>query len=723
LKTALRATCIVTFIVLAWTIHQDSTVRGVPAPLPVGNPAAVPPQVAPLWFQADGRDNPASVENDTPFPNSHLIASAQWTTPRYYPNPKVQHADILPVTWADDGNSYFLGDDGSVHDTVGTTVIARILGVPPDDNSVPKMDFELLAHDTFLYGCPKSVTEKSCYSVGFTEVANVFYAPTYDGGYPVVGNHYRGHARIDYSPLPVSQTSWVHGTVDFPEPVGSGVVSFVEVGQGAPAQDGCSGTPFPHGCIYSIVSEGGYQDPKDPNGIDQFIATELYLARMAVGTRERQYQEVANPLNWQWFAGFDRADHPTWVPGNDKQLARHIRSLSFPRHGRSGCGVDTIPCLFWDQPAGRAGHVNYPHMAYDRALDRYFLTLADYYYRDFQPPSESGPMVQGGAELIVLEAPHPWGPWSFVLRSPYVGSGNAYGPSFPVQWEGPRTPTGQDLWMIWAANFSGCGKPMLVPADLCQGVYGMNLRRLHLTLAGTAGAIRRPWFDQDVGFASPGRAKFEAGRFEIIGNGNLALRPDPFGQYKDHLDHDAFHFVFQRVEGNCELEAQLGPLRAGTEEPQGQRARPALPGPEASAGLMLRESNYVFGQTAGQLRGRQLSPGDTFNETARYGYVEVFKDGNVVFQWRDDGHVSRGRTQSQACPAGCLLKIVRHDNQVSAFLSVSHGPWREVGSHTFSPPLSRAVTAGMLATSDSPSTFPQYATFSGRFDHVTRSCP
>jgi hypothetical protein len=649
------------------------------------------------------------VENDTPFPSSQFIVNAQWTTPRYYPNPQVQAADIIPVTWADDGYSYFMGDDGSVYGQKGTTVFARLEGVPPTDDSIPEIDFKLLARDAFRYGCPKSVTPESCYSVGLTAVNGVFYAPTYDRGYPVVADHPPGHARMDYSPTPVSQTSWVHGTFDFPEVVGSGTVSFVEVGKGAPAHNGCSGPVFPIGCIFAIVSQGGYQDPKDPNGIDQFIATKLYLARMAVGTAKHHYEEVTNPGNWQWFAGFDVMNHPAWVMGNDPKLAERIRSLSYPRNGRAGCGMDTLNCLFWDEPAGPGGHLNYPHMAYNRALDRYLLTFGDYYYRDFQPPTESGPMVQGGAELVVLEAPHPWGPWSFVARSPFLGSGNAYGPSLPVQWQGPRTPAGQDVWMIWAANFAHCGDPLLVPTDLCKGVYGMNLRRLHLTLTGTAGAIPRPWYDQDVGFASPGSASFREHTFEFTGNGNLALRPDAFGQYKDHLDHDSFHYVFQRLSGNGELEAYL---RYATADTGGENGR------EASAGLMVRESTYVIGQTKDQLQGRQLSAGDVFGEAARYGYLAVFQDGSVVFQWRDEGLVSRSQLQSRACSAGCSLKVVRMNNRISAFLSVSHGPWREVGSHDFSASFSRSATLGMVAANDSVSTFPQYARYSARFEAV-----
>jgi len=667
--------------------------------------------VTPLWFQSSGEDDPASVENDTPFPDSKVVVSAHWTTPRYYPNPKVQAADIIPVTWASDGNSYVLGDDGSVDQIKGTTVVARIVGTPPVDDSVPKMDFQLLAHDVFAYGCPKSVSADSCYSVGFTNVNGLFYAATYDKGYPVVGDNPPGHARIDYSEGVLSQTSWVHGSVDFPKPVDSGVVSFVEVGKGEPSHDDCAGDKFPNGCIYAIVLQGGYQDPKDPNGMDQFNATQVYLARMTVGTPDQHYQQVSDPRKWQWFSGSDSNDRPTWIQASDPRLPNVIRSLSYPHGGRSGCAAGgQAQCAFWRDMPGRAGHVNYPHMAYDSALHRYLLTFADWYYRDFRPPSEKGPMVQGGAEGIVLEAPHPWGPWSFVLRSPYLGSGNGYGPSFPVQWEGPRKLDGQDLWMVWAANFSGCGKPQLVTSDRCQGVYGMNLRRMHFTLADVPGSVQRPWYDQEIGFASPGKATFNGDDFKIVGNGNLSVEPDPFGQFKDQLHHDAFHYVFQRVHGEGSMEAQM---RIPTLKPSSGA------GPEASAGLMVRESTYAIGQTkGGGVEGQRLSSGDTFGEAARYAYIGVRKDGALFFQYRDESHVVRSKILSEKCSGGCLLKISRQGNRISASFSGPDHVLQELGAYTFSRLFPSSITMGMVATSDSPSTFPQYASYENEFSHV-----
>jgi hypothetical protein len=638
-----------------------------------------------------------------------VIVNAQWTSPRYYPDPKLEAADIIPVTWASDGNSYVIGDDGSVGEVKATTVVARIVGSPPTDDSIPQMNLQLLAYDAFSYGCPKSMTTGSCYSVGFTNVNGVFYAATYDRGYPVVGDHPQGHARIDYSEGSVSSTSWTHGTSNFPPPVDSGVVSFVETGKGEPSSEGCPASAYPRGCIYAIVLHGGYQDPGDPAGMDQFNATEVFLARMAVGTPEQHYQEVSDPLRWEWFAGFDSKNQPAWIQASEGRLPRSIRSISYPRAGRSGCSAGTSgKCLFWGSAGGESGHVNYPHMAYDAALHRYFLTFTDWYYRDFKPPSEKGPMVQGGAEGIVLEAPDPWGPWSFVMRSPYLGSGNGYGPSFPVQWEGPRTPAGQDLWMVWAANFAGCGKPLLVSADQCQGVYGMNLRRLHLSMADDRNNVARPWFDQDIGFASPGHGRFEGDSVEMSGNGNLASAPDPFGQFHDQLPHDAFHYVFQRVQGSGSIEAQLSPDAKGSDSEAG---------PQASTGLMIRESTYVLGQTKDRLQDRRLSSGDIFDEAARYAYLGVRKDGTLFFQYRDHSGVVTNRAQTGECSGGCSLKLSRIGNRAEASICTGDRACRDFEGYTFAQPLSNSVTMGMAVTSDSVSTYPRYATYTSRFSH------
>jgi hypothetical protein len=668
--------------------------------------------VVPRWFQSDGQDYPASRENDTPFPPSEVIVNAQWTTPRYYPNTDLQQGDILPVTWASDGFSYMIADDGSVGTVKGTTVIARIDGTPPVDSLVPNMNFRLLTHDPFSFGCPKSMTLNSCYSIGFTNVDGIFYAVTYDGGYPYphVADHKNGYARVDYSVGKIAQNSWVHGSANFPKPVDSGVVSFVEVGRGQASHDGCPEGEFPRGCLYAIALQDGYRT-NQPLDLDQFNANQVYLARMAAGSPEQHYAEVTDPRRWQWFSGFDAHGLPTWIQASDARLPQLIRSISYPRNGKPGCaaGVD-VGCRFWNNPAGRAGHMNYPHMAYDASLHRYLLTFTDWYYRDYNPPTENGPMVQGGAEGIVLEAPHPWGPWSFVTRIPYLGSGNGYGPSFPAQWMDQASSTGQDLWMVWAANFAHCGNPLLVPADQCHGAYGMNLRQLHFTLASSREAVRHPWYDSDIGFASPGKASYHAETFSIEGNGNLGLVPDSLGQYHDNRFHDAFHYVFQRIQGNGSIQALIrapNPISCS--------------GPEASAGLMMREASYVIGQTHDSLNGKILSSGDIFSEGARYAYFGVRKDGALFFQYRDDNNVVRAKLHPQTCAKGCTLRISREGNLIRAWYSVKNHGFEEFASHDFSASFNSSATMGMVVTSDSVSTFPHYVKYQAVFSGVRLS--
>jgi hypothetical protein len=79
---------------------------------------------------------------------------------------------------------------------------------------------------------------------------------------------------------------------------------------------------------------------------------------------------------------------------------------------------------------------------------------------------------KGGAELVILDAPNPWGPFTFVAASKNFGPSNGYGAGFPSQW---ISRDGKDLWLKWAANFAGCNAGL----D-CSGKYGFNLARVHL---------------------------------------------------------------------------------------------------------------------------------------------------------------------------------------------------------------------------------------------------
>lgn len=132
---------------------------------------------------------------------------------------------------------------------------------------------------------------------------------------------------------------------------------------------------------------------------------------------------------------------------------------------------------------------------------------------------------------------------------------------------------------------------------------------------------------------------------------------------------------------------------------------------------MIRESTYVIGQTKGDLEGKQLSSGDVFGEDARYAYIGVSKDGAVFFQYRDENRVVRSKSLAGKCSGGCFLTIERKDNHITASYSGGDHVLHAVDNHTFMRPLSASVTMGMIATSGSASTFPQYSIYGGEFSH------
>jgi hypothetical protein len=113
--------------------------------------------------------------------------------------------------------------------------------------------------------------------------------------------------------------------------------------------------------------------------------------------------------------------------------------------------------------------ITYPQMAYDSPIHRYLLALTFSY--GATPPA----LWKNGSDLVILEAQHPWGPFSFVAHEPFFGPSNGYAAGFPVGW---ISRNGQDLWLKFAANFDGCAAHLN-----CWAAYGFNLRRLHMVLA------------------------------------------------------------------------------------------------------------------------------------------------------------------------------------------------------------------------------------------------
>ena len=373
--------------------------------------------------------------NNTPFPQSTVIAGASWTSFRHGP-PGNQWGDILPTPWADDNNLYVLMDDGGTGAPAGKlwrNSFARIAGAPLKlrfqrvGASPPPATWNQIHSDRALWTGPLG----SFYSTGFAIVNHVFYA-TQDNDWDWNANGpFQGLAGIAYSTD--HGQHWNFPSLPLPGPTGN--LNWVQWGPDRSASDGY---------MYAIATER------------EFNASTLMLGRSLP-----DIADMTDPSKWQWASG--------WVPGPSGAQSWPVWTNSI---------AQAQPILSWPN------HITYPRMTYDAGIHRYLLTFT--YSYGVAPPA----IWTYGSELEILEGPHPWGPFWFVARNPYFGPANGYDPAFPVKW---ISRNGLDLWMIFAANFDGCG-----PNLSCGASYGFNYQRLHLTLvppaareARAAQAVRR----------------------------------------------------------------------------------------------------------------------------------------------------------------------------------------------------------------------------------------
>jgi hypothetical protein len=359
--------------------------------------------------------------NDTPFSSSRLIVGAAWAGPDYGP-PSNQRGDILPVVWADDGNEYTIMDDGGTSIPAGGGLwkqsMARITGSPP------RIRFAFVGnpknpapHTSAQIRRNRSLWSGPLgpyYSSGLVDADHVLFATQeHDWGWGINGP-FAGLEGIAYSSD--EGQSWHAAGQPFPAPLGN--LSWVIRGRGG---------NYPDGYVYAIATE-----------------REFNASRLIMGRSRPDVADMTDPAKWQWVAGWSMNQGQPWP----------VYSSSLPA---------AVPIADW------TAHITYPQMAYDAPLRHYLLTFT--YSYGVAPPL----IWTAGSELVILVAPHPWGPFSFVAREPYFGPSNGYGAGFPISW---ISRNGRDLWLKWAANFDGCGEHL----D-CMGGYGFDYRRLALTLA------------------------------------------------------------------------------------------------------------------------------------------------------------------------------------------------------------------------------------------------
>ncbi len=139
---------------------------------------------------------------------------------------------------------------------------------------------------------------------------------------------------------------------------------------------------------------------------------------------------------WEWVCAFDQEGSPAWS-GN---LDSAIPILSLHR---------------W---------ISIPEMVYLAGIQRYLL-LTWRLHGDFSP--------EQGTDLLIFEAPEPWGPFSLVHFEEYWEGKefNPYCPRIPLKWMDADGLTG---WLQFSGNWGTLGQ--------ANGYYRSNLRQFRLKL-------------------------------------------------------------------------------------------------------------------------------------------------------------------------------------------------------------------------------------------------
>ena len=336
----------------------------------------------------------------SPYPPSETVKGIAWLTEQHrYPNCS---GDTWSTTWAGDGHVYAVGDDtGGVagQPTNSNLAIYRIEGRPPNHSLH-------LVNSMAEYGHVGEIEGSDTWKgAGLVSVDGVLYLG--------VGQH---SGALDY-PDNIQQAldgsiimSRDHGKTWSPKPKA-----------GNPMWIGPRfATPF-------FVQFG--QDYRD--AMDDYV----YAVSngncwnngnyMILGRVPKSLLPKLDPSDWEFFAGADEKNKPTWTKTKLPANAYGGKPIFQHRGYTSMTGIQYVP-----------------------AIKRFILT--QWAYMDLDLPNKGKNPWWLNSMLCLYEAPKPWGPWKLCHVEEKWGKGN-YGPSIPSAWfeEG-----GKRMWMIYAGCWS-----------------------------------------------------------------------------------------------------------------------------------------------------------------------------------------------------------------------------------------------------------------------------
>jgi len=345
-------------------------------------------------------------------PKSNVIAAFEWTGDRIgYPEPDIK-GDTYPMTWADDGEIYTSSGDPLWGDSKDGLDVEKFSG-GPTDYKITKIN-----HMNDYRGWGGNGPKPS----GMICVEGTLY---------LAFQNLRGNQKAPYSLFSQhgSDAHIVYAARDNDGwGVGSWVPSFANIAApmfpghkfGGPAfvNFGKNNANARDGYVYAVSSD------QWDNG------SNLRLGRVPK-------ESVARREAWEWVCAFGPSGEPAWTYDLD----------------------DAIPVLSIHRWLGL------PEMVYLAGIRRYLL-LTWRLHKDY-----SG---DNGSDLIIFDAPEPWGPFSLVHMEEYW-EGKAftpYCPRVPLKWMDPNGTSG---WLQFSGSWS--------PAGQKAGYYRSNVRPFRLRLA------------------------------------------------------------------------------------------------------------------------------------------------------------------------------------------------------------------------------------------------
>ena len=421
-----------------------------------------------------------------PFPVSTAITDAKWISKQFTPAPT--SGDHLQTTWAPDGNAYVAFDD-EISGSHLYSYVAKVSGIPPNLTFTRRGSLDPVGLYPIGLGLYPAGRIRHYYMEGMTSVNGALYATRwpYQAGpplnpapywantiypYGIDGIAYSLNAGVTWILPPTDRAGYTLPSRRFgPHIDQSGKVVkapanlvFVQYGRDAVNPASRGNVNPDDGYIYATFQE------RERNADNIFLGA----------VNPTSPNDVVNPTKWIWYKGAGQWTTPGAYRVNE---ARPIISWA---------GKQTVD--------DSGGHFSYPEMHYDKAIGRYLLTFSyAYNTRASCTPAPPAPCAHyaknnpehpsysnDGGELVILESPKPWGPFSFVARAKYFGPGNGYSIGIPPVWQGPVRAGTQDVWMKWAANYARCTKKVTSHV-VCKSTanYTLNLRELRFTLAST----------------------------------------------------------------------------------------------------------------------------------------------------------------------------------------------------------------------------------------------